>query len=61
MCYTSITKIEVGSMMEKVKINKGILAFIMITSIFGNWQTMLIIAVLLLLFANIEEDSKKRY
>ena len=45
--------------MEKVKINKGILAFIMITSIFGNWQTMLIIAVLLLLFANIEEDSKK--
>lgn len=46
-------------MMEKVKINKGILALIMITSIFGNWQTMLIIAVLLLLFANIEEDSKK--
>ena len=45
--------------MKKVKVNKGLLALILVASIFIDWKMMLLIATLILLFAELDEDAKK--
>jgi len=41
--------------MSKVKVPTGLAAVILCASLFAGWQTLLIVAVLLLLFADVED------
>ena len=45
--------------MEETKPNTGILAIVLVASLFAGWQTLLIVAILLLIFGKIDENTKK--
>ena len=45
--------------MNKLKINKALAALMMVASIFAGWQTVLIVAILLLIFTDIEPGTKE--
>lgn len=45
--------------MEDTKVNNGLLAVILIASMFAGWQTVLLVAVLLLVFGKINDGTKK--
>lgn len=44
--------------MSKLKINPGLIALILLACLFVGWETMLIVAVLILLFCEIDEKVK---
>ena len=44
--------------MSKMKINTGLASIILVASLFAGWQTVLLIAILMLLFCEINENVK---
>ncbi len=44
--------------MNRVKINYGLASLALVASLFGGWEAMLIVCILLLLFCEIDEKTK---